>query len=181
MSERSQSKRTLVLCLGSRIRRDDGVGYRVAEALLENPPAGAEIRMSAVSGLHVIDEMEGFERVVVVDAVATGRRAPGTVSVFPLSAAGAAPEPSRHGSRLPSALEAAGARGAPVPSRVDLVAIEVAGKAASEQGLTPAVAAAVPLAAVRVREALASPLSPASVPIPRAVPTDGLAANRWFP
>jgi len=146
---------TLVLCLGNSIRRDDGVGWRVAEALLvDSPLPGVEVRMTALSGLYLLDEMEGYDRVVVVDAVATGRHAPGTVLSFPLEAVHAAPGPAPHGLGLPSAMEVARRMGAAVPSRVDVVAIEVADMHAIGYGLSAAVAAAVPEAAERVREAL---------------------------
>jgi hydrogenase maturation protease len=152
---------TLVLCLGNSIRRDDGVGWRVAESLLvDAPPPGAVVRMTALSGLYLLDEMEGFDRVVVVDAVATGRHLPGTVLSFPLEAVHAAPGPAPHGLGLPSAIEVARRMGAPVPSRVDVVAIEVADMHAIGFGLSPAVAAAVPAAVARVREALAGLAAP---------------------
>jgi len=174
------SDRALVLCLGNRIRRDDGVGWKVAEALLADPPRGAEVRMSALSGLYLLDEMEGFDRVVVVDAVATGNRDPGTVSAFPLSAIRAAPGPSPHGLGLPAALRTAEALGAPIPARVDVVAIEVADMTTVDTGLTEAVAAAVPLAAVRVREALAGQAEPPAAGAPPARGS-GLSGDRWFP
>jgi hydrogenase maturation protease len=160
MSERSALDRTLVLCLGNRIRRDDGVGWRVADALLASPPLGAEVRMTALSGLYLLDEMEGFERVVVVDAVASGRNAPGTVSVFPLSEIRSAPGPSPHGLGLPTALRTAHALGAPIPSRV---------------------AAAVPVAAVRVRELLAEPNPEPTAFLSSVSRSGGLAVSRWFP
>jgi len=148
---------TLVLCLGNSIRRDDGVGWRVAETLLaEAQPPGVEVRRTALSGLYLLDEMEGFERVVVVDAVATGRHEPGTVLSFALKAIRVSPGPSPHGLGLPSVLNLARRMGAAVPSRVDVVAIEVADMQTVEIGLTPAVEAAVPEAALRVREALAA-------------------------
>jgi hydrogenase maturation protease len=147
---------TLVLCLGNAIRRDDGAGWRVAEVLLaEAPPRGVEVRMTALSGLYLLDEMDGFERVVVVDAVATGQYAPGTVMDFPIEAVHAQGGPSPHGLGLPSVLEVARRMGAAVPSRVDVVAIEVADMRTIAVGLTPAVAAAVPEAARRVRRVLA--------------------------
>ena len=148
---------TLVLCLGNAIRRDDGVGWRVAEALLVDRPPDVEVRMTALSGLYLLDEMEGYDRVVVVDAVATGRHAPGTVLAFPLEAVRAAPGPAPHGLGLPSALEVARRMGVEVPGQVDVVAIEVADMGSVGYGLTPEVAAAVPEAAARVREALGAP------------------------
>ena len=181
MSERTGRARWLVLCLGNAIRRDDGVGWRVAESLLAAPLAGVEVRMTALSGLYLLDEMEGFDRVVVVDALASGQNAAGTVSVFPLRALRAAPGSSPHGIGLPSALRAAEAMGAPIPSRVEVVAVEVSDMATVGVGLTPAVAAAVPVAAARVREIVAEPaLGPAAF-FSVAARGVGLSASRWFP
>jgi hydrogenase maturation protease len=150
----------LVLCLGNAIRRDDAVGLRVAEVLRAAPPPGAEIRTSAKSGLYLLDEMEGFDRVVVVDAIRTGAHAPGTVHALPLEALHAPAGPSPHAIGLPSALGRARAAGAPVPTRIHAVAIEVETMDEVGEGLTPAVEAAVPSAVAAVREAVRLLLKP---------------------
>jgi hydrogenase maturation protease len=145
----------LVLCLGNPLRRDDGVGWRVADLLLAAPPAGAQIRKSSLSGLHLLDDMEGFERVVILDAVKTGRAAPGAVASFPLDAVRAAAGPTSHGLGLPSSLRLARAFGAEVPARLHVVAVEVEDMATVAEGLTAAVEAAIAPAAEAVREAVA--------------------------
>ena len=146
----------LVLCLGNALRRDDAVALRVADLLEPAPPPGATIRRTAVSGLYLLDEMEGFDRVVVVDAVRTGRHAPGAVLSFPLERLRAPEGPSPHAIGLPSALARAKAAGAPVPSRVHVVAVEVEDMETVGEGLTPAVTAAVAPAAEAVRAAVAA-------------------------
>jgi hydrogenase maturation protease len=73
-----------VLCLGNALRRDDAVALRVADLLEAAPLAGAVIRRTAVSGLYLIDELDGFDRAVVVDAVRTGLHPPGAVLSFAL-------------------------------------------------------------------------------------------------
>jgi hydrogenase maturation protease len=145
----------LVLCLGNLLRRDDAVALHVAAALRADPPAGAEIRASAASGLYLLDEMDGFDRVVVVDAVRTGAHPPGTVHALPLEDLHAPEGPSPHAIGLPSALARARAAGAPAPSRVFLVAVEVEDMEHVGEGLVPAVAAAVPAAARAARAAVA--------------------------
>ena len=150
----------LVLCLGNAIRRDDAVALRVADALEGSPPQGVALRRSAVSGLYLLDDMEGFDRVVVVDAVRTGARAPGAVLSFPLEDLHAPEGPSPHAIGLPSALSRARAAGAPVPSRIHVVAIEVADMETVGEGLTPEVAAAVGPAAAAVRGAVATLAAP---------------------
>ncbi len=144
----------LVLCLGNAIRRDDAVGLRVADALRDEPPGGTAIRTSAASGLYLLDEMEGFDRVVVVDAICTGAQAPGAVLSLALEDLHAPGGPSPHAIGLPSALARARAAGAPVPSRIWVVAVEVVDLQTVGEGLTPAVAGAVGPAAAAVREAV---------------------------
>jgi hydrogenase maturation protease len=146
----------LVLCLGNQLRKDDAVALRTADLLDADPPPGAVLRRTAVSGLYLLDEMEGFDRVVVVDAVRTGRHPPGTVLSFRLEDLRAPEGPSPHSIGLPSALARARDAGAPVPSRIRVVAVEVEDMENVGEGLTPAVARAVPAAAEAVRRAVAA-------------------------
>jgi hydrogenase maturation protease len=146
----------LVLCLGNLIRSDDAVALHVADRLEAEGLDGAVVRRSAASGLYLLDEMEGFDRVVVVDAVRTGAHPPGAVLSFPLEDLRAPEGPSPHAIGLPSALGRARAAGAPVPSRVHVVAVEVEDMETVGERLSPAVAAAVPEATAAVRQAVAS-------------------------
>lgn len=146
----------LILCLGNAIRSDDAVALRTADLLERDPPPGAVVRRSAVSGLYLVDEMEGFERVVVVDAVRTGEHAPGTVHSFRLEDLRAPEGPSPHSIGLPSALARARAAGVPVPAFIHVVAVEVADLETVGERLTPAVERAVPAAAEAARHAVAA-------------------------
>jgi hydrogenase maturation protease len=145
----------LVLCLGNALRRDDAVALHVARALQADPRPGVTVAVSARAGLYLLDDMEGFDRVVVVDAVQTGAHPAGTVHALPLEALHAPAGPSPHAIGLPSALALARASGAPVPSRLELVLVEVAELDTIGESLTPAVAAAVPQAVEAVRAACA--------------------------
>ncbi len=143
----------LILCLGNALRRDDAVALHVARALEAAPPPGAAVATSARAGLYLLDDMEGHDRVVVVDAVRTGAHPPGEVHALPLEALHAPAGPSPHAIGLPSALALARAAGAPVPGRVWLVLVEVEDMDTVGEGLTPAVAAAVPRAVEAARAA----------------------------
>jgi hydrogenase maturation protease len=146
----------LVLCLGNALRRDDAVALRAAALLEADPPPGATVRRTAVSGLYLLDEMEGLDRVVVVDAIRTGRHAPGTVLSFPLEDLRTPEGPSPHAIGLPSLLARARSAGAPVPSRIHVVAIEVLELDTMGEGLTPEVERSVPRVAEAVRRAVAA-------------------------
>jgi hydrogenase maturation protease len=145
----------LVLCLGNPLRRDDAVALHVADALERWASAGFEVRRSARSGLYLLDEMEGFDRVVVVDAIRTQGGIPGAIHSLPLDAIHSPGGPSPHAIGLPSAIAAARAAGAPVPARIHVVAIEVAELEEIGEGLTPAVEGAIPRAVNAVRAAAA--------------------------
>ena len=145
----------LVLCLGNPLRRDDAVALHVARALQADPPAGAAVAVSARAGLYLLDDMEGFDRVVVVDAVKTGQHPVGEVHGLAVEELHGPAGPSPHAIGLPSALALARAAGAPVPSRVRLVLVEVETLDEVGEGLSAAVAAALPRAVAAVREACA--------------------------
>jgi hydrogenase maturation protease len=129
------------------------VALHVADALERDVPPGATVRRSGRAGLYLLDEMEGFDRVVVVDAVRTGANPFGTVHALPVEDLRAPSGPSPHSLGLPSALELARRAGAEVPSRVFLVLVEVEVMDEVGEGLTREVAAAVPRAVRAAREA----------------------------
>jgi hydrogenase maturation protease len=147
---------TLVLCLGNDLLRDDGVGWAVAEALEGDVPADTVVRRSALSGFYLLDELAGFERAVVVDAVRTGTHPPGTVLSFPFEALGTSEGPSPHAVGLPAVVRLGRQSGVVLPTQIHVVAVEVDDMETVMEGLTPHVAAAVPAATAAVRAALAS-------------------------
>jgi len=75
-------RRTLILGLGNPLLGDEGIGVRVGEELsgLELP-AGVEVVEGGTAGLGLIGLMEGYQRVIIVDAADMGRP-PGHVVRF---------------------------------------------------------------------------------------------------
>ena len=64
----------LVLGLGNPLRRDDGVGPRVTEELEgRGLPEGVETLDAGTGGLDLLHLIEGWDRVVIVDAVDVGK------------------------------------------------------------------------------------------------------------
>ncbi len=146
------SEMTLVLCLGNDLRADDGVGWKVADRLEAAPPADAVVRKSALSGMYLIDELLDFDRVIVVDAVQTRTRMPGDVFTMAVDDMRAGAGPSPHALGFPSVLRIARGYGMRLPSRIDIVAIEVADIETIGCGLTAPVAASVVRAEQMVRQ-----------------------------
>ena len=69
---------TRILCLGNELVRDDGVGIRIGRILMDLPlPEGVRVELAPQLGFDLLDVVAGAERVVLVDAMSTGRP-PGT-------------------------------------------------------------------------------------------------------
>jgi hydrogenase maturation protease len=65
---------TLILGLGNPLRGDDGVGPRIVEDLTRRGlPEGVEALDGGTGGLDLLQVLEGWKRVVVVDAADVGR------------------------------------------------------------------------------------------------------------
>lgn len=168
----------LVLCLGNELRADDGFGWRVADLLGATPAEGAIVRKTALSGLHLVDELTGFDEVVLVDAVVGGRRPAGTLVELCFEDLPAVAGQSSHALGLPTSLRLARAFGVDVPRRVFVVAVEVRDLSTMRLGLTPEVEAAVGPAAERVRTLVATLAGERVAPAPGPGVTAGPAATR---
>jgi hydrogenase maturation protease len=67
---------TLIVGLGNPLRGDDGVGVRVAESLAGLAlPDAVEVVDGGTPGLELVNLMEGWLRVILVDAAHVGREA----------------------------------------------------------------------------------------------------------
>ncbi len=65
---------TRVIGLGNPMRGDDGVGVRVTQALMaENLPDGVQVVEGGTQGLGLVSLMEGWQRVILVDAADMGQ------------------------------------------------------------------------------------------------------------
>ncbi len=74
--------RSLVVCIGNDLVADDAVGHSLYH-LLQEAVRGRDVRLCllGVGGMAVVDELEGEQLLVVVDAVQFGAL-PGTVHVL---------------------------------------------------------------------------------------------------
>jgi hydrogenase maturation protease len=145
------------VAIGNDLVADDGAGPAVYDLLAAAPlPAGVRLLHMGLGGIALLDELEGEETLVVVDAVMLGDE-PGTVHVIEwaeLPEAGQAV--TGHGIGVREAI-AVGRRLFPerMPRRVFLVGIEGRRFDGLGEPLTPAVAAAIrPAAAAAMRLAV---------------------------
>lgn len=148
--------RVRLLGLGNEILGDDAFGILVARQAAPLLP-GVEVVCTSESGFHLLDSIQDVSRLIVVDAVETGRAAPGTL--YQLSEASFSGEPGTlpHGMGLFDALALARRLELRVPREVLIVAVEAADCLTVGGPMHPAVEAAIP-AAVRMVETLARAL-----------------------
>ncbi len=150
--------KTLIVGLGNPILGDDGVGWRVAEQLnRQELPPGVEVDTLAYGGLSLMERLVGYQRAIIVDALATGKFPIGSVHVFPLETLD---NPflghmgSAHEASLQTALEMGRALGEDLPEKVTVVAVESPYVYDLSDELSPQAAEAVPEAVRAVMELL---------------------------
>lgn len=151
--------RTIIIGLGNPILSDDGVGWKVVEALLSTfhfPPTTA-LETASLGGLSLMERLEGYQRAILIDSMQTGLQPIGTVSLFPLNELPNAAEShsaSAHDTSLMTALETGRRMGLALPDEVMVVAIEARTVHDFSEELSPEVADAVPRAIQMVMELL---------------------------
>jgi hydrogenase maturation protease len=146
------NSRVLVGCVGNVLRGDDGFGPAVA-ARLTGLPEGAEVVETGIGGIALLQELlAGCEGLVLIDAVDRGEE-PGTVFVIEPEVLDGDHIPDVHLANPERVLTMAKAMGV-LPDRVLIVGCQPAEVDKLEQGLSPAVARAVAVAAARVEVAV---------------------------
>lgn len=147
---------TLVVGLGNPILSDDAVGWRVVEALetmLGSLESSVTLAQACVGGLSLAEMMVGYQHVIVVDAMMTGKYAVGTVKHLPLTDLSATLNvASAHDTNLITALDALRQYGAALPTNdaIHVIAIESRDVWTFAEQCSPEVEASIPGAAGQV-------------------------------
>jgi len=115
----------LVLGLGNDLLGDDGIGLMAAEALDRRNIPGIYVVKSPLSGLYLVDLVDGFDDMIIVDSV-IGEQ-PGKVVRLPLDELGPQNAPSAHYLGFAEALNLAKRAGVRIPNRVEILAMQIHG------------------------------------------------------
>lgn len=119
--------KTLVLGIGNPILSDDSVGMRVAMELKSRPGKGYfDVKWASIEGLSTLDEIAGYERLILIDSIKTGKGKPGDVYKLSLRDLNFASHlSSSHGVDFATAVELGKRVGYKIPEIIDIYAIEV--------------------------------------------------------
>ena len=139
--------KTIVVGLGNPILGDDGVGWKIAEAVRQQLPADASVDVSFLSlgGISLMEHLIGYDRAILIDAVTSDQEL-GSVIVSDLkeiSDYSAFHIASAHDTSLQKALKLGKSIGATLPTEVKVVGISTSHVYDFSESLTPAVAKAV--------------------------------------
>lgn len=126
--------------------RDDAIGLHVARHVRDRLPKETciEVRESTEMGLALLDHVAGFDELVIVDAVQTGKAQPGTVHVLDVTALKPARLVSPHLVGVSEMLAFGEAIGLPMPQRVTIFGIEVEDPFTVDTQLTASLQHALP-------------------------------------
>ena len=137
--------KTLILGVGSSILTDDSVGLVVAAKLKERFAGrdDVDVGFNEEAGFSLLEESLGYDRLVVVDSILTGRE-PGTVMRLDLEDLGRTIHSnSPHGANLATVMELGRRQKMDVPEEVIIFAIEVVDVLTFGESLTPELEARV--------------------------------------
>lgn len=159
-------KTTLLIGLGNPILGDDGIGWRVvelAESILakrsqaEREQHQVDVLYLSLGGLSLMEHMEGYQDVVVVDSILTTNHPNGTIYSLPLSKLpdfSSGHSTAIHDTSLATALTVGRKMKMTLPEDVWVVAVEAEYVFDFSEELSPPVAAALPAAVDILMEVL---------------------------
>jgi hydrogenase maturation protease len=143
-----------LLGLGNTYLGDDAVGIFIARDLQSAlEAAGVTVNEAEIGGFALAELLEGYDRVVIADAVKFGDVPPGTVKRYTLDDFRFSVHTAHlHGVNLPTALEIITSLGGKAPDEIVIVGVESEEIYTFGAPLTAAVAAAISPAGALIRK-----------------------------
>lgn len=140
--------KTLVLGLGNPILSDDGVGFRVAEAIKDRVnQEDVTVMETSMGGLDLLDLFANFDKVIIIDAIQTRDGRVGQIHRLERGAIEATKHTSApHDINLATALELGKRLGMTLPQQIVIYAIEVADVTTFNEKCTPELEQVIPVA-----------------------------------
>jgi len=135
---------------------DDGLGPAAAGRLRALWPDDLDVVESGLSGLYLMEFLEGVARLLVIDSIQTGAVPPGTVMVLREQDFRGAHGSSPHYVGLFEALALARTLGLPAPEDVWIIAVEAADLVSIGAPLSPTVAAALDEVVAQIHRLIAT-------------------------
>jgi len=146
--------RCLLLALGNDILGNDGAGFTAARLLRKEFQETVDIVEASGAGLVLLELLESYDQVLLLDAIFTGSAPPGTVLEFCRDDFQKAAAPSGHYVGLLEVLRQAESLGLGFPRELCILALEVENPFEFHEGIGPATQKALPGYVDRARQVL---------------------------
>jgi hydrogenase maturation protease len=138
--------RILVLGIGNTIMGDDGVGIHVARTVKDRLQSRTDLDVKelGVGGLRLVEEILGYEKVIIVDSYSSADSNPGQIREFDLAQFQDSMHPSSpHGTNFATALQLY-KRLAPerIPGKIRIFTVDIHATQTFGEDLSPPIRAA---------------------------------------
>lgn len=141
---------TLILGIGNPILRDDGAGMKIARKLREENP-GLEVIETSEVGLTLLDLVVGYDRLIIIDSIKTGKGKPGEVYELKLEHLKPSMDlSSSHVIDIATAFELGQKLGLKMPGYVRIYAVEIQDNETFGEECAPEVEARIPFIARQI-------------------------------
>jgi hydrogenase maturation protease len=116
----------LILGLGNPILSDDGIGIKIAKELLSYvDPQKVEIKEASVGGMGLIDLIEGYKKVIIIDSIKTEKGKVGQVYNLNVDDLHTSRLSFPHNISFAAAIKLAKKIGLKMPDEIKIYAVEV--------------------------------------------------------
>jgi hydrogenase maturation protease len=142
--------KTLVLGIGNPIVTDDGAGLKIAQRIKDRNPE-LEVIEACSGALGLLDEISGYDKLIIIDSVKTEGGQPG--ELYKLELEDLRPtldQATSHGLDIASAFKLGKGLGYKMPQSVIIYAVEIKDNTNFGEECTREVAEKIPLLAQRI-------------------------------
>jgi len=134
----------LLMGIGNPILTDDSVGIKIARGIKARMP-DLDIVETMETGAGIMDVIAGYERLVIIDSIKTGKEAAGFLYRLQLSDAGLLSNLScAHGVDIISAIRLGRTFGCEMPKMITIYAVEIEDNTTFGESCTLAVTERIP-------------------------------------
>ena len=145
---------TLLLGIGNDILGDDAAGLLAVRSLKEEFQHSADITEAIAGGLELMELLEGYERVLILDSIVTKKHPVGSILELTKEQFQSSVAIAPHYVSLPEAIQLADYLGIRFPKEIKILAMEIDDPFQLTEELTPAVRQALPEFVRRARNIL---------------------------
>ena len=145
---------TLLLGIGNDILGDDAVGLIAVRSLKDEFQNSVAIIEAMMGGLKLMELLEGYDRVLILDAIMTKKHPVGSVLEISKELFHKTVAIAPHYVSLPEAIELAGHLGIMFPKEIRILVMEIDDPYRVTEELTPTVREALPEFIRRARDIL---------------------------